>query len=178
MKGGKKSREGFDRFSILINVILVVVALFVILIGVGYIRKEINTKEDSLGVEAVKFLYKFDDIYELAQNDDKLKQICDDEAYDRISGTKAEKSLNVYLKFKGKKTDVKILRDFSNYRGGYVLYSIDNAYISSDRVFAFIYDVNKDGLLTNVREGEFYDFPDSTDVEKVIKESDFESEDK
>lgn len=164
-----------NKFNLISNLLLILVALSIVIIGIAYVVKERTSDKDSLGVEAVKFLYQFDDVYELSQNNEKLKQICDDDAYDRISGTKAEKSLNVYLKFKGKKTKVNVIRDFSNSRGGYVLYSLDNLYISSDRVFAFIYDVNKDGLLTNVREGEFYDFPDSTDVDKIIQEQGNES---
>lgn len=139
-----------------IKIVFLVLLAFIVL-ALGYIlAKDVDTKK-SLGVQAVEYLYTFEDVYQLADQDEELKKITTESAYKKLTATDVDKALNTYLKFKEESAKVRIIREHSDNKGGYVLYTIDSNAISAERLFLMLYDINK-GKLDNPRELEGIDF--------------------
>ena len=125
----------------------------------------VQEQDDSPGVQAVRLLYNFSDVYDLAGNDTKLKEICDEDAYNILTPTNETKALSTYLKFGGDSTEVVIVREHFDKSGGYVLYSLRNSHLSENRLFLFLYSLDENGKITNPRELAGIDFlRDSKDV--------------
>lgn len=112
---------------------------------------------DNAGEKCVEYLYSFNSLADLQENDEKLKNLCTDEVYKKLTATNVEKSLNVYLKLKGKPTEIVILDSVKSSNGGYVVYSLKNENITQTRKFLFLYEISK-GKVSKVREMEGIDF--------------------
>lgn len=149
---------------ILITVLICVVVIFS---GMFIIKREIISS-GRVGSKAVKLLYEFDSIDELEDNLVKLRSMMTDRCYYSVTVLNSDKSLNTYLKFKKEKTKVNILDS----KPGFILYSIDNPNISSDRLFIFSYRLNGSGEIEEVREFEAIDFYSTSD--KVIDEEELD----
>lgn len=115
-----------------------------------------SKNQKDIGVKAVTYLYQFNQVEDLDNNMEKLKTITTDEVFNQLTVDNEERTLNTYLKFKGKSTDVEIIKSTETY----VLYSLDTEYVDSNRVFIFMFDVNNEGKLSYVRECECLDFLD------------------
>lgn len=142
-----------SKFSIFATLCII----FLILVVCIYAVKLYYTRNVGLGERAVYDLYDFTDIYELASQDEDLKNICTDDAYKDLTVTNKDKALNTYLKFKKCPVKVKVLRSSYNNNGGYVLYTLDCNAISSERKFLFLFDIEGDKI-SNPREMECIDF--------------------
>lgn len=110
--------------------------------------------QGKVGIEAVELLYDFNNINELANNLKDLKKMMTTKCYYKTTVLNSEKSLNTYLKFKKKSTKVNIIDS----KPGFVLYSLDNEYITDSRIFIFSYRLNLFGDICEVREFEAIDF--------------------
>lgn len=139
-----------SRLPILIGLL---VSLFFITMYVNYA----TSSKESVGSKVVQLLYTFEDVYQLADQDEELKKITTESAYKKLTATDVDKALNTYLKFKQESAKVRILREHSDNKGGYVLYTIDSNAISANRLFLLLYDLDK-GKLDNPRELEGIDF--------------------
>lgn len=139
-----------------IKIVFLVVLAFIV-ITLGYVlARDANTKK-SLGAQVVEYLYTFEDVYQLADQDEELKKITTESAYKKLTATDVDKALNTYLKFREESAKVRIIREHSDSKGGYVLYTIDSNAISAERLFLMLYDIDK-GKLDNPRELEGIDF--------------------
>lgn len=109
---------------------------------------------EDIGLMAVKYLYNFQDAYELDSNMEPLQEITTPEVYDSLTIDKTDRVFNIYLKFKGNPV-VPIIEDYSD---KYVIYRLDTESIRSSRKFVFFYNVDDSGKISWVREGELVDF--------------------
>lgn len=111
-------------------------------------------KMKKLGVEAVNYMYNFSDVKELDANMPKLESITTKEVYSGLTIDNMDRALNTYIKFKNVPCKVRVLKNTHNY----VLYTLDTDALSSGRKFLFLFDVNKAGKISYVREVEAIDF--------------------
>jgi hypothetical protein len=111
-------------------------------------------KQAQVGLLAVKYLYHFSSLEELDANMDELKKISTPEVYRKLTIDNTDRSLNVYLKFKNK--PVFVIPDKAT--DNYIIYRLQTENISNFRKFTFFYEVNKQGLISDVREAEIIDF--------------------
>lgn len=142
-----------------LKMILITISITVIVILSIVVTKLYNNYKNlgNAGEKCVMYLYNFNDLSELQSNDAKLKDLCTDEVYKKLTATNVEKSLSSYLKFKGKSTEVVILDSVKSSNGGYVVYSLKNENITQTRKFLFLYEISK-GKISKVREMEGIDF--------------------
>lgn len=138
-------------------VIVGVVLAFCIILTVSFVivsfQKE--SKQVELGLRAVKYMYNFQTLAELDDNMDLLKGITTDEVYSQLTVDNTDRALNVYLKFKNK--PVLVIPEEATSK--YVIYKLQTESLSSDRKFAFFFEVDN-GKISKVRESEIIDFVD------------------
>lgn len=141
----------------LVGILITVVAIAVI-IPIAILSSKEGSAREELGLLAVKYMYNFQNPYELDDNMESLKVITTDEVYDNLTIDKTDRVLNVYLKFKGKP----VLPVIEKSTEKYIIYRLETDAISSSRRFVFYFDVNNKGKISWIREGELVDFnPDS-----------------
>ena len=136
-----------------------VILMFVVAIGifiglVVYNRQLTDEKIAEIGEEAVKFLYDYGTVEQLDFQMSGLKQITTPEVFNQLTIDNEERTLNTYLKFKQDPVTVEVVKSTNKY----VMYRLHTANISEERLFVFFFNVNKDGLIYEVREVEAIDF--------------------
>lgn len=157
-------KKELKKFLLELLIIVIPLCAFFVWLVVYWLPSR-QEQEDSPGVRAVRLLYSFTDVYDLADNDARLKEICDEDAYKTLSPTNETKALSTYLKFGGDSTEVVVVREHFDKSGGYVLYSLRNSHLSENRLFLFLYSLDENGKITNPRELAGIDFlRDSKDV--------------
>lgn len=124
-----------------------------------YSLVHLNDQKSALGIKAVKLLYNFGTVEQLDMQMADLYDITTKSVYNQLTIDNEERTLNTYLKFKNKTTTVNIIKATESY----VLYTLKNVNISSDRYFVFMFDVNKHGKIDYVREVEAIDFVNTVD---------------
>lgn len=135
-------------------IVILIIAVITVIILLVYSDEGNRQFKENVGVQAVRYLYQFDNLTQLNANSSKLKNITTDDVYEQLTIDNTDRCLNTYLKFKGVKTGVNIIKATDTY----VLYSLDNENISSNRIFMFTYSVNNKGKIEYVREMECIDF--------------------
>ena len=126
-----------SNFSIFLMAIAVVIPLY----ATGcYLLERINQKE-SIGAHTVKSLYS-------AEQTDELREICTPEIYQQLITDSYPNA------------DVKILEEkWFDKDSSYILYTVDNQVSSDSKLFIFLYDLNEDNKITNIKifeEGNNY----------------------
>lgn len=145
------------RSFIIVKVIVFSLIMFLLPFVIALFLVNSNTKNpEKIGITAVKELYQFEKTEDLDGNMERLKRITTDSVFSQLTVDNEERTLNTYLKFKGKTTSINVIKSTDNY----VLYSLDTEFISPDRVFIFMFNVNRDGKIDYVRECECLDFLD------------------
>lgn len=134
--------------------LIVIGALSIILFFVLYNDSGNEYLAVDTGVDAVKYLYNFDNVQQLDSNMVKLKEITTEGVFEQLTIDNTNRTLNTYLKFKGEPTKVNVIEATDTF----VLYSLDTKYVDSKRIFMFIYNVNDNGKIEYVREMECIDF--------------------
>lgn len=131
-----------------------VLALLYVFVGFSISRELFNP--GSVGVKAVNYLYNFTNLEQIEKQLDDLKSITTESVYDKIAIVNANKALNTYLKFGGKKDgDVMESKvEIINSQPGLVHYTIHSDALSEGRQFLFIYKVNWFGKISYVNEME------------------------
>lgn len=112
-----------------------------------------------LGEKAVMCLYDFGTVEELDMQMYDLQNITTEYVFNQLTIDNEERTLNTYLKFKGSATTVNVVRA----EPSYVMYTLDNENVGSERHFVFFFDVGSDGRICYVREVEAVDFIQNTD---------------
>lgn len=142
------------RFIIKHLQLIVIGALAIILFFVLYNDTGNEYLAVDTGVDAVKYLYNFDSVKQLDSHMENLKKITTESVFEQLTIDNTNRTLNTYLKFKGEPTKV-IIHEATD---THVLYSLDTKYVDSDRVFAFVFNLNENGKIEYVREMECIDF--------------------
>lgn len=129
----------------------------------GYVSFQ-KTYDDDVGIEAVNYMYSFNNLNNLSYNDKELKKITTKRAYKLMTATDVDKALNTYLKLKAKDSDefsseVVVLESRQCDDFGYVIYTLKNDAITYGRRFMLFYDLTKDRKIKNPVEYEGYLFP-------------------
>lgn len=114
----------------------------------------LEKQHQKLGEQAVKLMYQFTETQQLALNMVDLKAITTEPVFNQLTIDNENRSLLTYVKFKGETTSVNIIKSGPDY----VLYSLKNDNIAEDRRFIFMFDCNKSGKISYVREAEINDF--------------------
>lgn len=114
----------------------------------------LNKDKAKIGENAVLALYNFGTVEQLNQQMKDLKSICSEGVFNQLTIDNEDRTLNTYLKFKNKATEVNIIKSTESY----VLYTLNNDYISADRKFVFLFEINQNGVIDWVREEEAIDF--------------------
>lgn len=109
--------------------------------------------KQTTGVEFVKAAYDFD-LNTINSNDDRIKELSTPEVYNQTTLSSNNRQMRVYLKFKGDRTRVNIIRQ----RNQQIIYSIDNPNIDPNRTFALEYEYSW-GKITKVVEYEIFFLP-------------------
>jgi hypothetical protein len=135
----------------LVPFVFMIVGLVCMMFAYNLFSKKVE--EAKLGALAVKYLYNFSSIAELNSNMDMLKQITSDGVYQQLTIDNTDRTLSVYLKFKG--GPVYVIPDKTTDR--YVSYHLETKNISSSRKFVFFFEVDR-GKVVSVRESEVIDF--------------------
>lgn len=133
-----------------------------------------RNNSESIGIQAVKDLYEFEEISDLNEGDKNLKELVNDDVYKQLTVTDAYRALNTYLKIKDNPCKVVVLDKLETKEGGYVKYSLDTISISSTRIFMFTYKLEK-GKIIEVKEMECIPFSDNDSID--IYPSKFEGDD-
>lgn len=114
----------------------------------------LEKQHQKLGEQAVKLMYQFTETQQLALNMVDLKAITTEPVFNQLTIDNENRSLLTYVKFNGETTSVNIIKSGPDY----VLYSLKNDNIAEDRRFIFMFDCNKSGKISYVREAEVNDF--------------------
>lgn len=130
--------------SLLANVYLIV------------INYQSNT-HNSIGDKLLDAMYNFDDVYDLADNDNIIKELCTEDVYKKISPTNETKALTTYRKFDGEKVRVKEVFKVTTSTGGSIFYTLDTPKVADTRTFCLTYKLDK-GKISFVQEYECLKF--------------------
>lgn len=133
-------------------VAITVVSLFTVIVLSKSLTLDKQKKE--LGISAVKYMYEFTELQQLQLNMVDLKSITTKPVFNQLTIDNEDRSLYTYVKFKGETTSVDVKKATSNY----VIYSIVNDNVNSERRFIFMFDTDTSGKISWVREAELYDF--------------------
>lgn len=144
-----------------IHKIMNVIILFVFVISSALCFKMHSAylTDKKIGMDVVNCIYNFYNLYELNANQSKLKSLVTDSVYTELTIDNEDRLLSTYLKFKGNTTSVNIIKATNTY----VLYRLETASLSSDRVFIFMFECNGNGKISYVREAECLDFVEVND---------------
>lgn len=112
-----------------------------------------NQRKD-LGIKAVKCMYEFTEVEQLQFNMFDLQKITTEPVFNQLTIDNENRALYTYVKFKCETTSVNIIKATSSY----VLYSLKNNNVDSERKFIFMFDCDKTGKISYVREAEINDF--------------------
>lgn len=148
----KMNKNRSEFLKMLKSIALVTICILALLATVS--AANINKQRQKAGEQAVKLMYQFVDLQQLQLNMIDLKAITTKPVFNQLTIDNEDRSMYTYMKFKGTKTSVKITKATSTY----VLYSIENDNIDSDRKFIFMFDCDKTGKISYVREAEINDF--------------------
>ena len=107
-----------------------------------------SSEYDSVGVRVVKAMYEFDSPAELSANQSVVIDLLCQEEWERLRLDNERRAINAYFKFGYSKSEVRVV----SYTNGYVLYSLVNENIDSEDLWVFMYDIDSDGKLCNIRE--------------------------
>lgn len=129
-------------------------SILVLIMCLLFVNKYELISQGKVGVNAVKLLYDFNNINDLANNLEDLRGMMTEKCYYKTTVLNSDKSLNTYLKLKKKATKVNIIDS----KPGFVLYSLENENITESRLFIFSYRLNLFGDIYDVREFEAIDF--------------------
>lgn len=146
----------------------------ILVLGLGITAFTYYKSIENIGIKTLEYLYNFKDVYDLAEQDELLKEITTEEAYKYLTVTDSDKALNTYLKFKEDPVNIKVVESYSGLKGGYVIYNIENINIDRRRTFQFFYEV-KAGKICRAKEMEGIDFRQTYD--DVIEQYDPEKHD-
>lgn len=141
------------RLSSALLLLLVIMILVFLALSFGK-ASNLNHEREALGLQAVKLLYDFGTVAQLDDQMSELKLITTTPIYNDLTIDNEERTLNTYLKFKNKSVTVNVIKSTS----AYVLYSLKTEELSEDRVFMFLFETNKVGKISWVREMEVIDF--------------------
>lgn len=139
-----------------IIVVVMCVATVILSINAIYMNKvtaEIQQNTET-GKKLVETLYEYNDLKQLGDNQEVLKELVTEEVFDKLNVDAKERGLRVYLKFRGGPVRVvidEVGRDF-------VMYHVENEHIEEWRTFVMFYRLGTDGKVNWVREGELHDF--------------------
>lgn len=133
------------------NLFLLIVSILCLVLAWSINSKKV--KDAELGFLALKYLYNFSSVGELNSNMDLLREITSSDVYEKLTIDNTDRSLNVYLKFKGNPTYVVPERSTDKY----IIYHLLTKTISESRKFVFFFDVDG-GKIVNIRESEIIDF--------------------
>ena len=129
------------------------VAFIVTVVALG--TKDIKVSEhESIGIELVKALYDFKDVYQLDSNMVIVKELTTEPVFNDLTIDNEQRTLTTYLKFNNKPCTVHIIDNTDSY----VMYRLENENISSDRIFVFFFKVDKDGKVNWYKEVEGIEF--------------------
>ena len=149
----KHNKSGRNK-SFYLKFLAGVASTIVLIICLMFVNKYELISQGDVGVKAVKLLYDFNNINELADNLYDLKEMMTEKCYYKTTVLNSDKSLNTYLKLKKKATEVNIIDS----KPGFVLYSLKNENITESRLFILSYRLNLLGDICEVREFEAIDF--------------------
>lgn len=121
-----------------------------------FVVKELTLQKQKreLGEQAVRLMYQFVEVEQLQFNMIDLQSITTEAVFNQLTIDSEDRALYTYVKFLGLTTSVEIIKSTSSY----VLYSINNDNIDSERRFIFMFDCDSSGKISYVREAEIYDF--------------------
>lgn len=119
----------------------------------------ISDAKSALGEKAVHCLYSFGTLEQLDSQMSVLKSITTEDVFNQLTIDNEERALSTYLKFKGCAVSANIVKSTSSY----VMYTLNSAYVSPDRHFIFMFDVDNAGRISFVREVESIDFIENFD---------------
>lgn len=148
----KKKKSGIN--GSLIPMVIFTLVCTLLLGGILLCLKYEVFTNGKLGVEAVNYLYNFNTVDDLDENDKKLKDITTKSAYESLTVTNSDKALNTYLKFKDNAVEVEILSSGP----GKVVYTLHSDSLSDGRKFIFLYEVSFFGKITSAEEFEAIPF--------------------
>ena len=140
-------------------------AIFLLLFIGLYSLRDLAMKEEQAmgetpGYKLVKCLYEFENVSDLnSERDNQLKELVTDNVYDELTFDNEGRMLRTYLKLKSDPVKVIIVRDVE----GLVLYRLETEKINTDRLFALVYETDKIGKISYVREMECIDFVTTID---------------
>ena len=137
------------------------IGVFTFSITMNYSNRLKEQYRTAIGETAVKYLYNFNSVEQLAANMPNLQDITTEEVYNQLTIDNEGRTLNTYLKFKNDACTVDVIKSTSSY----VLYNILNDNIDQDRIFIFTYHVNDSGKIDYAREEECIDFVDYIDID-------------
>ncbi len=138
-RGNKLKNNSNKVFTVMV---IMVVVLFIIFFSY------IEYRKSTVGVRAVMDMYNFNNIYQLAEQQNDLQNICTPAVFDFNTVENAKVALNTYLKFKGDPVKVNIISKGD----GYVLFSLVSPYIYSNKRFVMLYKVNWLGQIDWMRQ--------------------------
>lgn len=111
-------------------------------------------QKKELGIKAVKCMYEFTEVGQLQFNMFDLQKITTEPVFNQLTIDNENRALFTYVKFKCDRTSVNVIKATSSY----VLYSLKNDNVDSERKFIFMFDCDKTGKISYVREAEINDF--------------------
>jgi hypothetical protein len=120
-----------------------------------YMGKEYET--ESIGLELVNALYNFSSPYELNRQMEIVNAITTESVYNDLTIDNEERTMLTYLKFKDSAVTVHVIDNGPNY----VRYYLETDAIDSSREFILFYQINDDGLISEVEEAEYVKFIDT-----------------
>lgn len=138
-RGNKLKNNSNKVFTVMV---IMVVVLFIIFFSY------IEYRKSTVGVRAVMDMYNFNNISQLAEQQNDLQNICTPAVFDFNTVENAKVALNTYLKFKGDPVKVNIISKGD----GYVLFSLVSPYIYSNKRFVMLYKVNWLGQIDWMRQ--------------------------
>lgn len=146
-----------ESIRIIKSIVFVTVCALALLITVS--TANMNKQKAQIGEQAVKLMYQFVDLQQLQLNMIDLKSITTEPVFNQLTIDNEDRTLYTYMKFKGITTSVNIKKATSTY----IIYSIVNDNVDETRRFVFMFDCNRSGKISYVREAEIHDFSTFSD---------------
>ena len=105
-------------------------------------------RKSDIGCRVVRLMYSFDSPAELVEGQVTLQELLTPSEFERLCIDDRLRAVNAYYKFGYSASRVEIV-DFAD---GWVMYRLVNDNIDHYQLWLFMYDLNEDGLLCNIKE--------------------------
>ena len=116
-----------------------------------------DKEKTELGKTIVDMMYSFDNKEVLYNNYKSIESMVTEDVFNQISVDNEEKTLRTYVSWKAEPCIV----DFVQCTPDHVLFRLKSDGIEVDRLFLFVFNVNDDGIIDYVKEGEVYEYYNS-----------------